>query len=996
MTKLRKTNSLHINNARIAGLYDLEHTIGKGHFAVVKLARHVFTGEKVAAKVIDKTRLDPISTSHMMQEVRCMKLVQHPNVVRLYEVIDTQTKLFLILELGDYDMYEWVMRRGYDKGGCKESDAQLYFSQIIQAINYCHKLHVVHRDLKPENVVFFERLGMVKLTDFGFSNLFTPGQQLQTSCGSLAYSAPEILLGDFYDAPAVDVWSLGVILYMLVCGRLPFQESNDSETLTRILDCKFSFPEHVSVECRNLVSSMLVRDPSKRATLSEICQNKWVRAGDRGHAEALPLIVKDNLPLCAHTTIIEQMVAGQIGTEEDIISAIERNDYNHLTATYYLLAERVLFCYRQAEANRLMAAAEREFSSVDENSPDEFTQNSTVPGTSTASSTRSRSRSNSWRGPAPRRAYSILKEESEEELSSYLRSSSIQSSRFFNVPPAGAKSSRENASSRASYIAMSRANSNDSFAPVGSSAILEDEIESEEMDEGMSKTIIASEEENNVKERKESGRMATFTIEQLQQNQPGTSGGSSAVSTSAFEPSITSTPILFQRLLAPIHENNRDQSPDIVIQRLRHKNSTNQSIFDGQSDEEMAGPGGSGEGGNEGRGASFYLPRQTRQRTTSSHSVGGRIMSGGSSQQQLPPLPSSPEHQNIGGSKFRIGSVGSRNSSTSSFAGGNSRINNNNISSSTSNRPLRNATSLELFPTQNSLSTQQNGDANFLSKTNTSFSRRCLPATSPPTPNPSNNNNTNYNYYSTLWGAPATLERHANFPNLNTLPSSSNLLKQQRKSSSTTGSSLLRRNSSPSVALIRANSLNSSRDRISPHAIQELLELSRLSGRMRRTASPDGASSSHISSRSASPSCMSSGRVSPLYSSSPGGGLVMRMLKSGTPSGSLLSSGGGMRKLSSSPHLLGICEEIEECDFSLESTQNPCDGVDGPDPDCLTSGRRSVTSIDQPFWKNPPLISRSARSASMGLTSMGRLSLGGNVTNKKIVSNLTTATNQTS
>uniref|UniRef100_A0A915LGK4 SNF-related serine/threonine-protein kinase n=1 Tax=Meloidogyne javanica TaxID=6303 RepID=A0A915LGK4_MELJA len=816
MTKLRKTNSsLHINNARIAGLYDLEHTIGKGHFAVVKLARHVFTGEKVAAKVIDKTRLDPVSTSHMMQEVRCMKLVQHPNVVRLYEVIDTQTKLFLILELGDYDMYEWVMRRGYDKGGCKESDAQLYFSQIIQAINYCHKLHVVHRDLKPENVVFFERLGMVKLTDFGFSNLFTPGQQLQTSCGSLAYSAPEILLGDCYDAPAVDVWSLGVILYMLVCGRLPFQESNDSETLTRILDCKFSFPEHVSVECKNLVSSMLVRDPSKRASLSEICQNKWVRAGDRGHAEALPLIVKDNLPLCAHTTIIEQMVAGQIGTEEEIVRkgaykyyflmpsithfyiplknfrfvkliAIERNDYNHLTATYYLLAERVLYCYRQAEANRLMAAAAREFSSVDENSPDDINQNSTIPGTSTASSTRSRSRSNSWRGPAPRRAYSILKEES-EELSSYLKSSSRQSSRFYNIPSSGAKSSRENASSRASYIAMSRANSNDSFAPV-----------------------------------------------------------------------------------APIHENNRDQSPDIVIQRLRHKNSNGQSIFDGQSDEEIGGSGGS---------ASFYLPRQTRQRTTSSHSVGGRIMSGSSSnqQQQLPPLPNSPEHQNVGGgSKFRIGSVGSRNSFTSSFVGG--------------------------------------------------------------------GNN---------------------------------------------------RNSSPSVALLRTTSLTSSRDRISPHAIQELLELSRLSGRMRRTASPDGASSSLLSSRSASPSCMSSGRVSPLYSSSPGGGLVMRILKSGTPSGSLLSSGGGMRKLSSSPHLLGICEEIEECDFSLEPTQNTCDGVDGLDPDCLTSGRRSVTSIDQPFWKNPPLISRSARSASMGLTSMGRLSLGGG-TNKKIVANLTKATNQTS
>ena len=94
---------------------------------------------------------------------------------------------------------------------------------MVHAISYCHQLHVVHRDLKPENVVFFEKLGMVKLTDFGFSNKYNPGQKLETSCGSLAYSAPEILLGDSYDAPAVDIWSLGVILYMLVCGHPPFQ-----------------------------------------------------------------------------------------------------------------------------------------------------------------------------------------------------------------------------------------------------------------------------------------------------------------------------------------------------------------------------------------------------------------------------------------------------------------------------------------------------------------------------------------------------------------------------------------------------------------------------------------------------------------------------------------------------------------------------------------------------------------------------------------------------
>lgn len=186
---------------KIAGLYDLERTLGKGHFAVVKLARHVFTGQRVAVKVIDKSKLAGEAAGQLLQEVRCMKLVQHPNVVRLYEVIDTHAKLYLILELGDGgDMFDHIMRH---EGGLSEARAKHYFAQIVHAISYCHKLHVVHRDLKPENVVFFQEQGVVKLTDFGFSNRFQPGKMLTTSCGSLAYSAPEILLGDEYDAPAV-------------------------------------------------------------------------------------------------------------------------------------------------------------------------------------------------------------------------------------------------------------------------------------------------------------------------------------------------------------------------------------------------------------------------------------------------------------------------------------------------------------------------------------------------------------------------------------------------------------------------------------------------------------------------------------------------------------------------------------------------------------------------------------------------------------------------
>lgn len=343
----------------IAGLYDLGETIGEGHYAVVKLAKHVFTGEKVAVKVIDKMKLDAGTRTQMLQEVRLMKLVQHPNVVRLYEVIDTQTKLYLVLELGDGgDMYDYIMKH---EGGLGEDVARRYFRQIVTAISYCHKLHVVHRDLKPENVVFFEKLGMVKLTDFGFSNSFDPGQRLLTSCGSLAYSAPEILLGDAYDAPAVDIWSLGVILYMLVCGSAPFQEANDSETLTMIMDCNYIVPSHVSQPCQALINSMLCRDPSKRATLDMIAGNEWVCSGHHAPlSDMLPLVTREHLTEEEHAHIIQKMASGSIAPRDAIIDCLDRNEYNHITATYFLLAERKLRAQRHDMARKMNKSVKKD------------------------------------------------------------------------------------------------------------------------------------------------------------------------------------------------------------------------------------------------------------------------------------------------------------------------------------------------------------------------------------------------------------------------------------------------------------------------------------------------------------------------------------------------------------------------------------------------------------------------------------------------------------
>lgn len=339
MTKYSRNSFL--KDGEVAGLYDLQETLGCGHFAVVKVARHVFTGERVAVKVIDKTKLDEVARAHLIKEVRCMKLVQHPNVVRLYEVIDTQTKLYLVQELGDGgDMYEYIMN--HEQGLCEEK-ARHYFQQIVLAIDYCHKLHIVHRDLKLENVIFFKSLDVAKLTDFGFSNKFTPGHKLDTACGSLAYSAPEVLLGDSYEAPAVDIWSLGVILFMLVCGRAPFYEINDSETLINIMDVRYSVSDHVSQACQSLIEKMLVREPYLRCSLDDIMKDPWFQGS---HPPILPTPVPlvTELPLTPeeHNYVAEKLQEGNIADRETLQKSLEDNTYDHVTAAYYLLAEQLL------------------------------------------------------------------------------------------------------------------------------------------------------------------------------------------------------------------------------------------------------------------------------------------------------------------------------------------------------------------------------------------------------------------------------------------------------------------------------------------------------------------------------------------------------------------------------------------------------------------------------------------------------------------------------
>ncbi|KAJ4900539.1 CBL-interacting serine/threonine-protein kinase 25 [Raphanus sativus] len=259
------------------GKYEMGRLLGKGTFAKVYHAKHITTGESVAIKIINKDHVmkRPGMMDQIKREISIMRLVRHPNVVELREVMATKTKIFFVMEfVRGGELFAKVV-----KGKLKEDAARRYFQQLISAVDFCHSRGVSHRDLKPENLLVDEN-GDLKVSDFGLSAL--PEQLLQdgllhTQCGTPAYVAPEVLRKKGYDGAKADIWSCGVVLYVLLAGYLPFQEENLMNMYRKIFKAEFEFPPWFSPEARRLVSKLLVVDPDRRISIPPITRTPWYR-----------------------------------------------------------------------------------------------------------------------------------------------------------------------------------------------------------------------------------------------------------------------------------------------------------------------------------------------------------------------------------------------------------------------------------------------------------------------------------------------------------------------------------------------------------------------------------------------------------------------------------------------------------------------------------------------------------------------------------------------
>ncbi|KAF2224121.1 hypothetical protein BDZ85DRAFT_97585 [Elsinoe ampelina] len=338
--------------------YIVHRTLGEGSFGKVKLATHKMTGQKVALKVITRSKmLTRDMAGRIEREIQYLQLLRHPHIIKLYTVVTTPKEIVMVLEYAGGELFDYIVTHGR----LPEDRARKFFQQIVCAVEYCHRHKIVHRDLKPENLLLDDQHN-VKIADFGLSNIMTDGNFLKTSCGSPNYAAPEVISGKLYAGPEVDVWSCGVILYVLLTGRLPFDDEYIPALFKKIQQGTYNVPGYISKEAARLIKRMLQVNPVLRITVQEIRQDPWftkdlpeylkppveefVETGVDPNKSIDPLKFNPGVPIMVQEKL-HDVVVGKLGKtmgygENDVQEALSKDEPSAVKDAYLIVRENTI------------------------------------------------------------------------------------------------------------------------------------------------------------------------------------------------------------------------------------------------------------------------------------------------------------------------------------------------------------------------------------------------------------------------------------------------------------------------------------------------------------------------------------------------------------------------------------------------------------------------------------------------------------------------------
>ena len=330
-----------LKSEKIIGNYSLTKKLGRSSYTKIFLAKHILTGEDAHIRIINKQlfKYDLLSLTRFNKELQIIKTIKHPNIIKLLEIIETNTKIYLISEYLPNSLLSYIK----SEKKLSENKARLFFQQLISALNYLHLIRISHRNINPENILLDEKYTNIKITGFGVSTFCKGDSLLNSPVGTLLFAPPEMILSQKYKGELNDIWNAGIVLYAMVCGYLPFCQDNQDVNINHIIEGFYDIPKNISSNCVEVIKACLECNPEKRITLNKLKYLKWIKNNNFEYIKGINI---NKEKIIVDEIILQECKKYISANNQDILNKIKKsvieNKFDEFSSLYYLVLQKQL------------------------------------------------------------------------------------------------------------------------------------------------------------------------------------------------------------------------------------------------------------------------------------------------------------------------------------------------------------------------------------------------------------------------------------------------------------------------------------------------------------------------------------------------------------------------------------------------------------------------------------------------------------------------------